>query len=483
MRMTIKFLQSRKGYLRYRRKVPSHLRERLGGRREFVRSLGLIAGQEALAVPMIEAINREVSKLLIEAERAYQANADLYSQSIAAEAWALANKFIGDDDSGRAADRYDESDYDLWLESILRPYGQKEPELDDLDPVTRMRIETVKRGSRVPVALTIGRASIDYGEHQQGGALKKAEATALSQLYEWIEARQSLNREAKGKPDALPMRKITRAHAREFVAHLFNNRGQAASTITRRVNSLKALWAFTADHADEPSMTNPWSRQKPPEAAKGQHAEAQKRLPFNLHHLNLIDQQLRSNSIDPNVRSIIRLLRATGCRPMEIGGLTKEDVTLEDDTPWIWVRANKVRRLKNKASQRRVPVLPDVVSDLRSLCADAAEPEHALFPARFCNTDGLSYQLNAAIREAGVPKSPRLVAYSFRHSLAEALRISGAPDFHAKAIMGHSDASTTGRYGSGGVAVAELLVSLQKATNRLGEVPAHVYRPEELVIS
>lgn len=481
MRMTIKFLQSRNGFLRYRRKVPIHLRAYLGGRSEVVHSLGLGTGQEALAVQRIQVLDRDVSRLLMEAEKVHRASADPHAMAVAAEAWALANKFIGSDQSGRAIEPYEESDFDRWLEQILRSYGNTEPELEDLDSMTRMRVETVKRGGRVPVALTIGRAAEAYGTHQQGGDLKKAEATALAQLYDWISADSTLSRKAKGTPEILPMRDISRAMARDFIAQLHEGRKQTASTITRRVNSLKAVWTFAADHFDDVALGNPWSRQKPPAASKSDHAAADERMPFNHHHLALVEAQLRSNSIDPHVRSIIKLLRVTGCRPMEIAGLTRADVFLDDLTPWIWIRNNGVRRLKTKTSQRRIPVLPEVIADLRALSAAAGGHETPLFPAYLTSTTSLSYRLSSVLKAAGIPRSRRLVPYSFRHTVAEALKVSGAPEFHTKAILGHADQSMTGIYGAGGVDLGDLLVSLQMAIGRLGDVPDYVYRPEELI--
>ena len=106
-------------------------------------------------------------------------------------------------------------------------------------------------------------------------------------------------------------------------------------------------------------------------ASKSDYVAADERMPFNHQHLALVEAQLRSNSIDPYVRSIIKLLRVTGCRPMEIAGLTRADVFLDEPTPWVWIRNNGVRRLKTNTSQRRIPVLPEVVTDLRALSAAA----------------------------------------------------------------------------------------------------------------
>ena len=49
------------------------------------------------------------------------------------------------------------------------------------------------------------------------------------------------------------------------------------------------------------------------------------------------------------------LLGETGCRLAEIVGLRLEDIDLENDL--IYIRPNSARRLKNKTSERVVPLV------------------------------------------------------------------------------------------------------------------------------
>ena len=62
--------------------------------------------------------------------------------------------------------------------------------------------------------------------------------------------------------------------------------------------------------------------------------------------------------------------------------------------------------------------------------------------------DSISAKINKAIRAAGVPRSPRLVAYSFRHGIAEALRRVGAPYHVARPLLGHSTREMADHYGA-----------------------------------
>ena len=486
MRMTIKRLQNRNGKLRYRRKVPAHLRPFFGGRREIVQALGLSVGQEGRALAAVQSLDRQYDPLFLQAERAYRAGQDPHALAAKAEEWALRNKFIGLDRSGANADHGEVSEYDLWLETeVVGPFWrahQREPELHELDAETRLKIATVKRGTRVPVALTFGRATDAYTQHQHEGSLPKAEATAVAQFEEWVAAHSSFRKITKGDPKLLPLSEVNRAIVAEFLLHLHSVRQQSAATIRRRINSLKAIWSFTPDHFEEAELRNPWEKQKPPKAAReAQSDEAQKRLPFTIQHLVKLDAYTRRNDIDPHIRGLLRLLCYTGARPMEIGGLLKSDVFLDVATPWIWLRPNSVRGLKTKGSERRVPIADEVLADIKNLTDAAKLPSTPLFPEVFHDTSSLSYRANAAIRAAGIPKSPRLVAYSFRHTVNQAMLVSNASQHLRFALLGHSDPSMNARYGAGGVDLVDLKAAMEIAFERLGEAPEYVYTADEWV--
>lgn len=476
MKMTVQHLQCRSGRLRYRRKVPPHLRPYLGDRVEVVRALGLRAGQEALAVSKVAAIDREVSRLLLDAERAHRASEDPHVMAAVAEAWALQAKYIGHDHSGLHSDPYAESDYDRWIDTVAPTFTNREAELSDLTPLDRMKVETVKLGRMVPVELTIGKAVEAYTEHRQGGKLKDAEAAAVNALYAWLEKVPYASSATNNRATALPMQSVTRAIAADFVMHLYRDKGSVASGIRRKLQSLKAIWNFTSAHFDADGLANPWAKLKAPAASESPLAESEKALPFNARHLALIDAHLqRMNSVDPHLRILLRVLRATGARLSEITGLTRADVYVNEATPWMWIRPNATRpTLKTKASRRRVPIPARIVEDVKALMASAAPaPDSPLFPKALRSS--ASKSLNAMIRAAGVPVSPRLKAHSFRHGIVEALRLTRAPDQHLKSIVGHAAGSISDRYGAGGVDIVDLLGSLEVALGCLGEVPEHVY--------
>ncbi|MCR9224059.1 MAG: site-specific integrase [Hyphomonas sp.] len=450
------------------------LRPYFSGKSEIVHSLGLKVGQEMLAVPMVTRIDRDTDRLLAAAEQQLLRNTDPYELSLIAEAWAKDNKYLRPDDAGRSADPGHDSDYDEWLHETLakaeRVAGlhrmpHRELELDDLEPLDRAKIMTVKAGKRIEAPLTIQRALDDYTEHKHGGRLKKAEEVALKQLREFL------------GPDRQNIADVTRATAREFLKHLADKRTVVQETVKRRRSSLRAVFTFAIDHHDL-DIRNPWSGLELPSMASGG-KESHKRLPFNREHLSLINRYIQGNSVDPNIRVLLVLLRETGCRPLEAAGLLSSDVFLSSPVPHVWIRANTERRIKTKESDRRVPLTQEAVASIHQVMPTNGGADTPLFPKTLRATSNLSQRLNKAIREAGVPKSPRLVSYSFRHSLTEAMRVSRAPEYHLKAIMGHSAKSITDNYGAGGVDLGDLLRTIEGAMSYLGDVPEHVYEMHE----
>ena len=487
MRMTIKHLQARGGALRYRRKIPERLRPYFGGRTEIVQSLGLKVGQEAQAIAMVQALDAQWGERLLEAERAYRDGRDPHALATMAEEWALRQKFIGPDTSGLHHGPYEVSDYDHWLRNAISPYERhlgREPELHELDEEVRIKIETVKRGARVPAALTLGRVIDERKKHHWGDKEDKAEAATLPRLEEWIAAHPVLSKQARGGPRSLPLAEINRAAAREFIDYLHTGLGNGAETIRRRLGVLRAIWNWAADHFEDETLRskNPWARQTPPKVAReAEKVASQKRLPFTEGHLKLIDAYLLRNDIDPHMRAFLRILRYTGARPLEIGGLLKADVILDVPTPYLRIKANAIRGLKTKGSERRIPIVSALLSDVKTLVDDADLPNTPLFPESFHKTTSLSNRANKAIRNAGVPKEPRLVVYSFRHTVNQAMIVSGAKQHLRYALLGHTETSVNAVYGAGGVDLGELKAAMEDAFDRLGDAPDYIYTEDEWV--
>ena len=468
MRIHVKYLISRNGSLYFRRRVPEQLVS-LVGKREFKRSLSLSVGEEAKAVPVVNRLAKETDRILEEAERrAGQGLGDLELADQAYE-WARKNGFLSQG-RGLQSGPYEPSIYEMWLEERLRETLARtgrahESELDEQDflPATWAKIQTVKKGDRLDVSASIRDAARSYTARHKGGELPKAEQAALDQFVEFAGDRD--------------LKSIRRADARDWINYLLKTREQSPATDRRRLNTIKAIFNRAIDDF-ELDMRNPFEKQKLPQTAT---YDASKRLPFNADHLARLDQHIEAHQGSLEVRTLVALLRDSSMRPLEAGGLDWSDVHLDHAVPHVMLRPNEWRGLKTASSTRDVPLSSSALAALRHWAAKAKEMSGPVFSERSRETSKLSDQLNDFIRAAGVPKSSRLTAYSFRHGFEEALRRASVEASLQRYLMGHSAQSMTDNYGAHKPPLELLQEAQSAALGFLGLVDDRNYEPFELL--
>jgi len=256
---------------------------------------------------------------------------------------------------------------------------------------------------------------------------------------------------------------LTHRHALQYREYL-QSRGNQAATINRRLGPLKAIWNRWSQRCGVEAGRNPF-------AGAGLKVESarDKKLPFHASHLDII----ASASFTDVTGAQIALMRATGIGPSELAGLMPADVIFDHAIPHIWVRENARRKLKTgEMRERRIPVA--------GLSEDVVRK--ALLERYTSNSDNaLSAKLNKALRSAGLPESPRLTCYSFRHTLKAALREAEVSPFIADRIMGHAgEKGAGGLYGSSKGRLASKLDAIKKAHAVLGHVESAIYRDDEL---
>ncbi len=274
-----------------------------------------------------------------------------------------------------------------------------------------------------------------------------------------------------GDPDILTM---TPKNVQTWI-QACTDKGQKPTTIKRRINALHAILArYFRDHEIE--RNNPFSNTRLKSSTSGK----SDRLPFHRSHLKLIDHYFdNAPRLGEDVKVILSLIKHTGARSLEIGGLDAADLILDHDVPHLWIRNNRHRRIKTKGSERRLPLVGKAYEMAKA--AKQRAPEGPLFPLPCHDTNSLSQRLNKLIRRSGVPKSSRLVVYSFRHTLEEAMRAAGVREHTQKRIMGHTDGSITGRYGAPQGMLEELRDALKSASLVLGKVDLSIYSDDERV--
>jgi len=136
----------------------------------------------------------------------------------------------------------------------------------------------------------------------------------------------------------------------------------------------------------------------------------------------------------------------------EIGGIPCFRITSQSDLH----SGENIKILKTKSSARSVPLHPmlKALGFLEYVAARRAAGDFRVFPNWHKGKDGtyssvFSKSFNGQFLPKVGIKTPKLVFHSFRHTFIDAMREAGIEDGVQKAIVGHSDQSTTAIYGAG----------------------------------
>ena len=142
------------------------------------------------------------------------------------------------------------------------------------------------------------------------------------------------------------VRDYTRQDAKLFV-HYLEMKGNKTATIRRRINSLSAIMNYAYSELDL-DKRNPFTRL----FIRNEGDDIFKRGTFTNEQLKYgYHKALASGS---TVKLLMPMLGETGCRLAKIVGLRLDDIDLENAL--INIRPNPARRLKNKTSDRVLPL-------------------------------------------------------------------------------------------------------------------------------
>jgi len=230
----------------------------------------------------------------------------------------------------------------------------------------------------------------------------------------------------------------TREDAKLFVHHL-EMKGNKTATIRRRINSISAILNYAYSELDL-DKRNPFTKLY----IQNEGRDVFKRETFTNDQLKWgYDKALASGS---TVKLLMPLLGETGCRLAEIVGLKPEDIDLENDL--IHIRPNSARRLKNKSSERVVPLVGYAVLAMKEALIQANE--EWLFPqyikAGHCYATHASNAVNKWLKmDFG-----GLTAHCLRHTFRDRLRAVECPTDMIDQIGGWSSVNSAGSsYGHG----------------------------------
>jgi len=193
-------------------------------------------------------------------------------------------------------------------------------------------------------------------------------------------------------------------------------KGNKTATIRRRINSLSAILNYAYAELDL-DKRNPFTRL----FIQNEGADVFKRGTFTNDQLKWgYDKALSSGS---TVKLLMPLLGETGCRLAEVVGLRLEDIDLENEV--IHIRPNSARRLKNKTSERVMPLVgyAKLATEQALIKADDQWLFSQYIKAGHCYATHASNAANKWLKK----DFGGLTAHSLRHTFRDRLRAVECP--------------------------------------------------------
>jgi integrase len=279
------------------------------------------------------------------------------------------------------------------------------------------------------------------------------------------------------------MSAVTKAHVRDYKAHLLSSSSRQSKRLSRRTvqKALVSLcsifrWGVAHDYLS----VNPFDglTTLPKDRSGATQEEPTKRRPFTDAELHTLFQHetFKAPVLAPTAppRSCIGTGKApkdfrqeplaarfwlpilgvyTGCRLEELAGLRKQDIGVEDGVAFLSLVPHADRPLKTASSRRRIPLHPEVVRAgfLRYVeaCSDGGRIFTDLKPGRFNKLAGPYSTAFARLMDECGLTDPRLTFHSLRHTFTDALRRAKVEPELRSQLLGHAHATMTAGYGAG----------------------------------
>ncbi|MCK9987123.1 MAG: hypothetical protein AzoDbin1_03595 [Azoarcus sp.] len=241
-----------------------------------------------------------------------------------------------------------------------------------------------------------------------------------------------------------PMKSLCRADGRAYIkAEL--DRGVTTATARRRLTALNAIFNAYAQER-ELDRKSPFSGHK----IAGEGEDGKERQPFTPEELKTL--QTKCREADDDLRWIVALLSDTGARLAEMTGLALDDLNTDAEIPHVVIKPHPWRSLKNKESDRTIPLVGASLWAARRVQESATVDQRYAFPRYIkggkCKATSASAALNKWMRLAGMEHT----CHELRHTMRDRLRNVQCPRDIAHAIGGWTfddKASEGDGYGKG----------------------------------
>ena len=430
MGLMLKYTQQFRNGWRYRRRVPLSLQPIIE-KNEITRALG--ATQEEAAANW-HRVHREVEALFLKAKQA-KAASDLVP--------------AGEDHPKTPLEAYEE------LRKMLLDFGFSEkPKDDDEDKLWLRDVAADLELEKVGEDLSTGEPlpSSDFQQQKinalRNGLGKRPVPTLLDAKKLYIEERigdtdvrrddnirrleTSLSYLQAIRGENPKIRQVTRMDARDVVKKMLSTGDRSPSTVNRMLRPVTAMFNLAIREFEVEGYTNPFLKLNIKDAEKAK----DKRVSLPDHVVEAMTDKL-SGLPKKDLILIWQIAVHTGCRIGEVAGAKKEDVCLKHEIPYLFIRPNEMRGVKNQSSIRRVPLRGAALEAARKALSFGGK-SNGLFLRYYKSrgNDGASQILMKHLRT--ITSNPKHVIHSLRHRMTDQLRMAYVPKDTEDAILGHA---------------------------------------------
>lgn len=432
MLIDVQYLQKRgKAGWRYRRKVPANLRPIIG-KREILIPLGATEAGALKAYPKVHA---EVERMFAHTAAQKDSTSKVASAHMTAlERYRFGKRIlskewgtIADDDPHLVSDIID-GKYRLY--AGINDDGS--PGNERASPSDKDALALHALGQRQRPKPTLEDAKRLYlNEKVKQDHKKKLE---LERVFRMVSESVDLAR---------PVDSLKREDAKETRDYMLDG-GRTATTVDRYLNVVRAVINHAIKEYDL-NCKNPFMGLEVGDKDKAA-PDRDKRRPYTDEEVEAVRKRLSTNAGD-TLLLLWRIIAGTGCRLAEVAGLRVEDVHLDHRIPHVEVEWHDDRRVKNKSSRRKVPLIGDALVAAQE-AVQAAQGQKNVFP-RYCREGGPASASAAFSKHVrAVVKDPKIgPVHSLRHMIKDKLILADVPKDVQDMLLGHTEGAASEGYG------------------------------------
>ena len=243
--------------------------------------------------------------------------------------------------------------------------------------------------------------------------------------------------------DLLPVTQlglIRRKQVQDAVNKLLDS-GKKTGTVKKALISVRKF-VRKAIAVHELNISNPFDEIE----IKGLGLDISKKEVFDSNQLSTVKSFILKKS-DLTTAQVLGLLADTGTRCGEVGGITLNDICLDHDIPHMRYRVLESRDVKNKSSEREMPLVGLSLEVAKKIKSEAKKGQVYAFPQWVKGTEFDHTGCSNAVNKLLQTKFKNHSTHCFRHTMTDRLKDADVRGDIIDAICGWSGNGMRDNYG------------------------------------